>query len=67
MRNTQGLKKTAEQAENPFDEMDKREVKRLVTWVHEQDYTDEFEFSLYTIPVSAAVSVVSRAGFNSSV
>jgi integrase len=41
LRNTQRLKKVAEQAEKPFDEMDKREVKGLVTWVHEQDYTDE--------------------------
>ena len=41
LRNTQRLKKVAEQAEKPFDEMEKRDVKGLVTWVHEQDYTDE--------------------------
>lgn len=41
LRNTQRLKKVAEQAEKPFSEMEKRDVKGLVTWVHEQDYTDE--------------------------
>jgi len=41
LRNTQRLKMVAEQAEKPFDEMEKRDVKGLVTWVHEQDYTDE--------------------------
>jgi len=41
LRNTQRLKKIAEQADKPFDEMDKRDVKGLVTWVHEEDYTDE--------------------------
>ncbi len=41
LRNTQRLKKVAEYADKPFDEMDKRDVKGLVTWVHEQDYTDE--------------------------
>ena len=41
LRNTQRLKKVAEQAEKPFDEMEERDVKGLVTWVHEQDYTDE--------------------------
>ena len=41
LRNTQRLKIVAEQAEKPFDEMDKSDVKDLITWVHEQDYTDE--------------------------
>lgn len=39
--NTQRLKKVAERAEKPFDETDKRDVKGLVTRVHEQDYTDK--------------------------
>ena len=41
LRNTQRLKIVAEQAEISFDEMEKRDVKDLVTWVHRQDYTDE--------------------------
>jgi integrase len=41
LQNTQGLKMVAEQAEKPFDEMKKREVKGLVSGVNEQDYTDE--------------------------
>ena len=45
LRNTQRLKMVAEQADKPFDEMDKRDVKGLVTWVHEQDYTAE---TIYT-------------------
>jgi integrase len=41
LRNTQRLKIVAQEAEKPFDEMDKAEVKDLVAWVHDQDYTDE--------------------------
>ena len=41
LRNTGRLKIIAEQAEQPFDEMEKRDVKGLVSWVHEQDYTEE--------------------------
>lgn len=41
LRNTSRLKVLAEQADKPFDEMDKSDVKTLVTWVHERDYTEE--------------------------
>ncbi|WP_336364027.1 site-specific integrase [Halalkalicoccus salilacus] len=41
LRNTQRLKIIAEQTERPFDEMDKSDVKNLIAWVHEQEYTDE--------------------------
>jgi integrase len=41
LRNTQRLKIIGREADKPFDEMDKGNVKGLVAWVHEQDYTDE--------------------------
>jgi site-specific recombinase XerD len=41
LRNTQRLKIVAQQTEKPFDEMDKADVKSLVVWLHDQDYTDE--------------------------
>jgi len=41
LRNTQRLKIVAQQAEKPFDEMDKADVKSLVVWLHDKDYTDE--------------------------
>jgi len=41
LRNTQRLEKVGEQADKPFDEMDKQDVKGLVTWVHKQGYTDK--------------------------
>ena len=41
LRNTQRLKIVAQEAEKPFDEMDKSDVKGLIVWVHDQDYTEE--------------------------
>ena len=41
LKNTQRLKIVAQEAEKPFDEMDKRDVKGLIVWVHNQDYTEE--------------------------
>ena len=41
LRNTQRLKIVAEQADKPFDEMDKLDVKDLIAWIHDQDYTNE--------------------------
>lgn len=40
LRNTQRLKTVAKEADMPFNEMDKGDVKKLVAWVHEQDYAD---------------------------
>jgi site-specific recombinase XerD len=45
LKNTQRLKKVAEQADKPFDEMDTSAVKNLIAWVHDQDYTDD---TIYT-------------------
>jgi len=41
LKNTQRLKIVAQEAEKPFDEMDKSDVKGLIVWVHNQDYTEE--------------------------
>lgn len=41
LRNTQRLKIVAQESEKPFDEMDKSDVKGLIVWVHNQDYTEE--------------------------
>lgn len=41
LRNTQRLKIVAQEAEKPYDEMDKSDVKDLIVWVHDQDYTEE--------------------------
>ena len=41
LRNTQRLKIVAQEAEKSFDEMDKSDVKGLIVWVHDQDYTEE--------------------------
>jgi len=41
LRNTQRLKIVAQQAEKPFDEMDKADVKSLAVWLHDKDYTEE--------------------------
>jgi len=41
LRNVGRMKTVGKQAEEPFDGMGKPEVKELVAWVHDQDYTDE--------------------------
>lgn len=41
LKNITRLKVLAEHVDKPFDEMDKDDVKELVTWVHSRDYTDE--------------------------
>lgn len=41
LRNTQRLKIVAQRAEKSFDEMDKSDVKTLIVWIHDRDYTDE--------------------------
>lgn len=35
LRNTQRLKIVAEQADKPFDQMDRSDVKALISWIHE--------------------------------
>lgn len=40
-RNLSRLKVMSENADMPFDAMDKGDVKDLVAWVHSKDYTDE--------------------------
>ncbi|MFC7007745.1 tyrosine-type recombinase/integrase [Halalkalicoccus salilacus] len=41
LRNTQRLKILAQQADKPFDEMGKSDVKNLIVWIHDQEYTNE--------------------------
>ncbi|WP_058828112.1 site-specific integrase [Haloferax sp. Q22] len=41
LRNTQRLKIVAQEVEKPFDEMDKSDVKAVIVWLHNRDYTDE--------------------------
>ncbi len=41
LRNVQRLKITAAVADKPFDDMEKSDVKGLIAWVMDQDYTEE--------------------------
>jgi integrase len=41
LKNVTRMKIIAEHVDQPFDEMDKADVKEIVAWVHSRDYTDE--------------------------
>lgn len=63
LRNTQRLKIFAKQADKPFDEMNKSDVKTLIAWVHDQDYTDE-TIDTYKNVIKAFWGWLKNSGWN---